>query len=156
MKYLIIIIIIIYIATELIINLMRRGKEIDDHGHAIKTMGKLKLSEKLREWIAKGSWAIFLWGIKMTDKEYWYAVYKLERDRLCIEKPPHKYENVVDKILEDNREKRKLTDREKEVVGNKIKVRMDEVMERQLSKAINSDLRVGDEISINFKYTIDE
>jgi len=46
-------IIIIYIVTEIIINCIRHGAEkVDDHGHAIKKMGKQKLSEILREWIA--------------------------------------------------------------------------------------------------------
>lgn len=48
-------------------------------------MVKQTFNGLIRDIIATISWKTFLWAIKMTDKEYWYECYKLERNRMCIE-----------------------------------------------------------------------
>ena len=49
-------------------------------------MGKQSLKEVLRDIIGIGAFKILIWSLRTTPKRYWYSIYKMERDRMCIDK----------------------------------------------------------------------
>ena len=44
-------------------------------------MGKLNIIEKIRNWIGRVCFDIFLWSEKMSADEYWNKVY--EHEKIC-------------------------------------------------------------------------
>ena len=45
-------------------------------------MGKQSLKDKIKEFITGIAFKVFLWGIEMTDDQYWKNVYEGEKIRI--------------------------------------------------------------------------
>lgn len=45
-------------------------------------MGSLNLLERLRQFIGKWSFNIFIWSIRMTREEYWREIYRQEKNEM--------------------------------------------------------------------------
>jgi len=48
-------------------------------------MGK-QFGEALKDIIGYIAWKLYLWSIGITAKQYWYEIYKQERDRMCVDR----------------------------------------------------------------------
>jgi len=56
-------------------------------------MGKSTFRQTIKEIIALACWRMFLWGIEMTDQQYWDEIYRAERSKRCVD-----YERANEKI----------------------------------------------------------
>lgn len=51
-------------------------------------MGKSTLLETIKDWISSIGWKMFIWGINMTEDEYFNSIFKQEYDRRFKDKKP--------------------------------------------------------------------
>lgn len=54
-------------------------------------MGELTIIDRLRGFVGKVAFAMFLWAIEMTEEQYWSSVYTLESMRRSSEQDEAEY-----------------------------------------------------------------
>lgn len=62
-------------------------------------MGKIKLWQEIKGFIASITFKIMLWALEMTEKEYWKRIYKQESENLELK--INKNEEIANHLLKE-------------------------------------------------------